>query len=483
MTKESLQHKTFTGVVWGFLEKFSTQLVTLVVGVILARLLSPSDYGLIAMAEVFVMVCQIIVDSGFGSALIRKKNRTAVDYSTVFDINVVLSFIMAILLCVSAPFIASFYHEPMLKYIVWVNGLYLFLGAFVSIQGVKMQAEMHFKEHSKIIVYNSIIRGVISVVMALMGFGVWSLILPNLITIFTTALLYWHILHWFPGITFSLKSAKEMFSFGSKLLLSTIINTVYTNLYPMIIGKKFSSANLGYYSKANAYANLPSMTIANVIGGVAYPVLSSIQDDDERLRDVYRRILRLSAYVVFPIMIGILVLARPLIIALITEKWLTSVVYLQILCIAAMLYPIHGLNLNLLQVKGRSDLFLRLEIIKKIIGVIFIIVTIRFGLVWLCVGIVCNSFIGLFINTYYTGKLIDVGLKRQMLDLLPTIFFSVIMGGTVFVVADMFVSTYMQISAGMLIGVLVYYGISVISHSEDLRYLKTILKDNLHFKY
>ena len=247
----------------------------------------------------------------------------------------------------------------------------------------------------------------------------------------------------------------------------------------MIIGKKFSSANLGYYSKANAYANLPSMTIANVIGGVAYPVLSSIQDDDERLRDVYRRILRLSAYVVFPIMIGILVLARPLIIALITEKWLTSVVYLQILCIAAMLYPIHGLNLNLLQVKGRSDLFLRLEIIKKIIGVIFIIVTIRFGLVWLCVGVVCNSFIGLFINTYYTGKLIDVGLKRQMVDLLPTIFFSIIMGGTVFVVANLFCSPYIQICLGVLTGIVVYYVVSIAFRSKDLQYLKIVLSNNL----
>lgn len=472
---EGLKKKSFLGVCWGFFEKFSTQLVTLVVGVILARLLSPSDYGLIAITEIFVVICQIIVDSGFSSALIRKSDRTENDYSTVFIINIGLSFLMAIILCVSSSFIADFYNEPLLKSIICFNAVYVFLGALISIQAVKMQAEMKFKERSEITVISSIIKGAISVFMALIGYGVWSLVIPNIIVLFVTALLYWHFQHWIPSLRFSLVSAKEMFAFGSKLLISTIINTIYTNLYPMIIGKKFSPSDLGFYSKGNAYANLPSTTIANVIGGVAFPVLSKIQDDDERLRSAYRKMLRLSAYLVFPIMIGLVVLAKPFVILLITEKWSSSILYLQILCLAAMWYPIHGLNLNLLQVKGRSDLFLRLEIIKKIIGVIIIIVMIPHGLICICIGSVISSVLGLFINTYYTGKLINVGFIGQLRDLSPAICYSTSMGIVVWGISSCFESLFFKLIFGSVLGILYYIVISVLTKSSDFFYFRDLV--------
>lgn len=479
MAEDKLQHKTFYGIVWGFLEKISMQLVTFCVGVILARLLSPSDYGLVAMAAVFVSVSQIIVDSGFSSALIRKVNRTELDYSTVFDINIILSIVMGLLLYASSYWIAAFYNEPQLVGIISLNGLYVFLGSFISVQGTKLIAELQFKTRSKINVINSLIGGIISIAMAFAGFGVWSLIYPSIITVFTGAMLYWHYQRWFPGFRFSRSSAKEMFSFGSKLLLSTILNTIYTNIYPIVIGKKFNSSSLGFYTKASSFASLPSMTITNVIGEVAYPILSNIQNDDERLQNVYRQMLRLSAYIVFPIMFGIAALAHPLIIMMITDKWEESVIYLQILCLAFMWYPIHGLNLNLLQVKGRSDLFLRLEIIKKIIGVIILFITIPMGLFWMCIGLVVSSFFSLFINTYYTGKLIKVGICMQMSDLLPSFGFSLTMGALIYWLGTYISSLGMQLLVGIIFGMIYYYAISLLFQSKDLSNLKRILKANL----
>lgn len=479
MATDNLQHKTFYGIIWGFMEKFSMQLVTFCVGIILARLLSPSDYGLIAMAAVFVAISQIVVDSGFSSALIRKADRTDLDYSTVFDINVGLSVVMGGLLCISSHWIAAFYNEPQLVGIISLNGLYVFLGSFISVQRTKLIADLQFKTRSKINIINSLIGGAIAIAMAFAGFGVWALVYPNIITVFTGAVLYWYYQRWFPGVRFSKSSAKEMFSFGSKLLMSTILNTIYTNVYPMVIGKKFSASFLGFYTKGASFASLPSTTIASVVGEVAYPVLSSIQDDDERLRNVYRQILRLSAYIVFPIMLGIAALAHPLIIILITDRWEASVIYLQILCLAFMWYPIHGLNLNLLQVKGRSDLFLKLEIIKKFMGVIVLLITLPMGLLWMCVGLVVSSLLSLAINTYHTGKLIKVGLYVQMIDLLPSIGFSFSMGGLIFFLLSYISSPGIQLAAGTVFGVIYYYTTSLLFQSKDFADLRKILKTNM----
>ena len=479
MSNDNLQHKTLSGIIWGFFEKFSTQLVTFVVGVILARLLSPSDYGLIAMVTVFVTISGVIVDSGFSSALIRKKDRTDLDYSTVFDINVGLSVLMALLLCISAPLIADFYKEPILIKILDLNALYVFLGSFISVQGTKLYADLNFKVRSTINVVNTFVQGVVSIVMAFAGYGVWSLIVPKVITVFSGAALYWHYQHWFPGIKFSKDSAKSLFSFGSKLLASTLINVVYQNLYPIVIGKKFSASDLGFYSKGSSFANLPATTYTNVIGGVAFPVLSSIQDDDKRLSDAYRKMLRLSAYILFPIMIGIAALAHPLIVVLITSKWEPCVILLQILCFDLMWYPIHALNLNLLQVKGRSDLFLKLEIIKKVIGITVLLITLNFGIIWMCIGSVFCSLIALFINTHYTGQLLKLTFWVQMKDLFPSLIASLLMGISVYLLASPINNDYVEILVGITVGFIVYYLISRLVHFKELGYLQELIKNNI----
>jgi len=476
---ESLQKKTFSGVIWGFMEKFSVQLFAFVQQVILARLLSPSDFGLIAMAGVFNAVCYTLVDSGFASALIRKKDRTDLDFSTVFDINVCMSFLVAAILCACSGLIADFYHEPILVKIVCLNGVLIFLGSFTAVQGVRLSATMQFKLRSKINVINSFGGGIISILFAFLGFGVWSLIYPGFFTFFLGLYLYWHYQHWFPGIKFSKKSFKEMFGYGSKMLASGLLNTVYNNMYPLIIGKKYSSSDLGYYSKGQTFTTLPALTMTNVLAGVSFPVLSQIQDDDERLAHSYRRLLRLSAFVLFPILIGMAAVAKPLIIVLITAKWLPSVIYLQILAFALMWYPIHAINLSLLQVKGRSDLFLRLEIIKKILGVSILIVTMQISILGMCVGIVVSSLLSLYINTYYTSKLIHVSLWKQLKDLSPSLAYSLSMGLIVYFIIGFIPNVWVQLTVGVILGAGYYYGMAKLTKSQDLAYLKEIITTNI----
>lgn len=473
---DSLKQKTISGVIWGFFEKFSVQLFSFVQGVILARLLMPADFGLIAMAGVFNAISKTLIDSGFSNALVRKIDRNDLDFSTVFDINVVMSIIMASLLCLFSKAIANFYNEPLLSTIVCLNALRLFLGSLTAVQATRLYANMQFKTISKIRIFNSFFGGIISIIMAFMGFGVWSLVYPNFFTIASGAALYWYYQRWFPGINFSKKSFNELFGFGSKLLISNLINVIYGNIYPIVIGKKFSSTDLAFFSKGRSYPSIPASTVTDVVGSVAYPILSNIQDDQERLAAAYTRMIRMSAFLLFPIMIGLSALARPFIITLITSKWEPCVIYLQIICFSMMWYPIHALNLQLLKVIGRSDLFLRLEIIKKILGITILCVTLPFGILYLCIGSVVSSVISLFINTYYTGKFINMGFWAQMKQLYPSLILSMTMGVVVYLSTMISDNNIIKLVVGIPIGLFFYFIISILFQSKDLTYLKEIIK-------
>ncbi len=476
---DSLKDKTVSGLIWNLTEKFSYQLVMFVVGVVLARLLSPADYGLVAMASIFVGVSQVLVDSGFSSALIQKKNRTELDYSTVFVTNVVMSSVLCLVLCCISPYIADFYKEPLLKWIVIFCGIKIFLSSFIAVQSTRLLANLEFKTKSRISIINSVISAIASISMALVGFGVWALVVPEVFTIFASAIMYWHTQHWLPHFKFSKESFRQLFAFGSKLLGSSIIEIIYGNIYTIVIGKKFSSTLLGYYSKGQGIANLPSSILMGTIANVSYPILSTIQNDDARLADAYRRMIRLAAFIIFPLMIGLAVLAKPLIIVLLTSKWSDAAIYLQILCFALMWYPIHSLNLNLLEVKGRSDLFLRLQIIKKVLGILFLIISIPFGVVGMCWGQVLYSLVSLFINTIYTGKLIGVGLFRQILDFVPSICYSGLMGLLVFLFLTLVSGVLLQLILGIIVGLLVYLLLAFLTRSADLAYLTSMVKEKI----
>ena len=480
---DNLQKKTFSGFLWMFSQKFTLEFFYFVQGIILARLLLPSDYGLIAMTGVFFAVSNCFIDSGFSSALIRKVNRTAIDYSTVFVTNVVLTFFFAALLFVCSPLIASFYNEPILTDIVRANSVLMVLSSFNAVQATRMTINLQFKHLSIANVTVSIIVGLTTIALALLDYGVWSLVYPSFLGPFLRWAFYWHYQHWHPGLKFSWKIWREYFGFGSKLLASSLLDTIWKNIYPIIIGKKYSASDLGYFSKGRSYAYLPAMTFQGVLSQVTFPVLSSIQDDDCKLQSVYRRLIRLSGFVIFPIVIGVAALAKPLIILMITEKWAPSISYLQVICFAAMWYPIHALNLNLLKVKGRSDLFLYLEIFKKALSAIVIIITIPFGVFYMCVGSVITSLLCLGVNTFYTGKLIHVGFFTQMRDLLPSLIYTFSMGILVWSVTQMIPSMWLRILVGIPLGIIYYVGISKLMKSQELDYLIVLIKDNILKRY
>lgn len=424
----SLKQKTFKGVIWSAVERFSTQGVQFLFGILLARLLTPNDYGMIAMLTIFMAVSQTFIDSGFGNALIRKPDRTESDKATVFFFNIFMAIACYGIIFLAAPFVASFYNMPQLSDILRVLGINLIIQAFGSIQRLNLTIDLNFKVLAKVTFSGAVVGGTAGLVCAYNGLGVWSLVVQQMTTMTFRVILFWTLVHWRPKTFFNKKSFKNMFGFGSKLLASGLLNTVYDNVYDLIIGKVFAAATLGNYTRASHFAQFPSSNITGIFQRVTFPVLSKIQDDHEKLRSAYLKFLNMATLVVFPLMIGLAALAKPFILLVLTDKWVDAILILQIICFPMMWYPVHSINLNILQVMGRSDLFLKLEIIKKIVGIAILCITVPHGIIAMCFGQWASAAISLVINTYYSGKLLDAGLSKQMKFYIPTLLNSLVMG-------------------------------------------------------
>ena len=472
---KALRSKTVHGVTWSAIERLSVQGVQFVVQIIMARLLLPADYGVIGMLLFFTSISQSIIDSGFSNALIRKQNRTETDYSTVFYFNIVVGIIMYILLFVASPWISSFYDTPILEPVTKVVALTLFINSLSVVPRAYLTIQINFKTQAKASLIAVAISAIVGIVMAYHGYGVWALAVQSVCSSGFTTLFLWAFIQWRPRKSFSWNSFHEMFAFGGKILLSGLIDTIYRNVYMLVIGKKFSAAELGNFTRANHFAQFPSSNLTGILQRVTYPILSSI-NDDEYLQYAYRKYLRMSVFIVFPLMLGLAVVSRPLIQVVLTEKWDGVVLLLQLLCLSAMWIPIHAINLNLLQVKGRMDLFLRLEVLKKIIGVIVLVVTIPYGVVTMCIGMVFTSILCLVINTHYTGKLIHVDFFMQMKDLLPSLLYALSMSGAVLLVIGCIDGYFFQLISGVLVGGGYYIVIAYATRSKELRELLSLIK-------
>ena len=472
---ESLKQATTKGLFWSSVERFSNQGVQFVFSIILARLLSPSDFGIIAMITIFFAVAQSFVDSGFSNALVRKTDRREEDLSTCFYFNIAVGLAAYIVLFLIAPFVATFYNQPILSPIIRITGLGVVLNSLCVVQQALFTIKIDFKSQAKVTLSATLISGIVGVIFAYRGYGVWALVWQGVASSIVRMGLLWLMSKWYPKTGFSKSSFDYLFGYGSKLLASGLLDTIYNNIYPIVIGKFYTPAQLGNYSRALSFAQLPSSNITSILQRVTFPVLSTIQDDMPRLQTNYRRLLKLSAFIVFPLMMGLAAVTFPLIRIVLTPKWEGCSFYLQIICFALMWYPIHAINLNLLQVKGRSDLFLRLEVIKKIVGVCIMCITIPLGITALCVGMVVSSFIALFINTFYTGKLMDIGYLKQMRDLLPVLINSLLMGGVVFISIQFITNDVLKLIVGGIIGVLFYISSSYIFTRAELAELKILL--------
>lgn len=476
MKEESLKQKTVKGVLWSAIDRFSTQGIQFIFSILIARLLLPSDYGIVAMLNIFMAVSQSFIDSGFGTALIQKSDRTDTDFSTVFYFNIVVSILFYILLWFASPYIAAFYNIPLLEDITKIVALTLIFSAVSGIQNAKLSIAINFKLRAKISLSCALLTGFVGLTLAYCGYGVWALVAQSVFSSFLQMLLLWIFVRWIPKFEFSWQSFRQLFSFGSKLLASGLLDTIYNNVYTLVIGKIFSSSSLGLYARASSLAQFPSSNITGVLQNVTFPVLCSIQNDDERLYVAYKRFVRMAAFIIFPLMIGLSVVADPLIRIILTDKWKGAVYLLQIICYSLMWYPIHAINLNILQVKGRSDYFLKLEIIKKIQGVFILCITVPMGLVAMCYGSVCSSIISLVWNTYYTRLLIGYGFLNQMKDIAHILIHSLLMGTIVFTTIYYIQDLYLKLFLGIILGIVYYIGGAYLMHFEELKEVQMILK-------
>lgn len=457
MSERSLKSQTKQGLAWSIIERFTTQGVQFLFGIILARLLSPDDYGIIAMPLVFLAIAQCFIDSGFSTALVRKPDLKEEDLSTAFYFNIMVGIVCYGILFFTSPMIADFYNTPILSDLLKVTALATLFNPLSAVQQTILTRKIDFRPQAIISLIGAIISGIIGLTMAYLGYGVWSLVFQQVAGYAFRTILLWAMCKWRPKMLWSWDSLHYLWGFGSKMLASGLLDTVYSNIYPIVIGKFFTAKDLGNYTRAQNFSTLPSSNITGVLQRVTFPVLSRLQNEDERLSTNYRKILRLSALLIFPLMMMMSAIAEPLVRILLTDKWEGCIILLQILCFTHMWYPIHAINLNLLQVKGRSDLFFRLEIIKKVVATVVMCITIPNGLIWMVSGGVVTSMCSLIINTYYTGKLINVGYFIQMKDLLPIFTLSFAMWGLIHGLNLIIHDLYIQVIIDAIFGALFFF--------------------------
>lgn len=456
----TLKSKTLRGASWSFLENIASVGITFVVGVVLAQLLTPAEFGVIGIIMIFIAVGNTFIEVGFNSAIIRKVDVTRQDFNTVFWLSCGTGVFLYLLLWATAPAIGGFFNQPDIYPQIRVTGLMLPLGAATVIQRAILTRAMNFKTQTIVTVISSLLSGGIGVIMAFNGMGVWSLVTQIVSRMAIQTFLFWFLCTWFPRFEFSRESFRELFSYSSKLLGAALIETLYRNVYNLIIGKSYSAASLGQYNRAAGFTGLTAITLTNVVQKVSFPALSSIQNEPERLKEAYRKIIKTTMIVVFAMMLGMAAIAKPLILILIGPQWVPAIYFLQILCLSDMFYPLHTINLNIINVVGRTDIFLKLEIIKKLIAIPTIFIGIFWGLDQMLWSGVAVSVICYLLNVHYSAALVDYSLREQLADILPSLSISLavalVMWSFSFLDIHLYLMLALQIVTGLTLAVLVY---------------------------
>lgn len=453
----SVKEDTIKSVKWTAVEKVSVQGIQFLLGLIMARLLTPEDYGIVGMLSIFIAISSTFIDSGFSSALIRKNDRTEEDFCTVFYFNIIIAIICYALLFVAAPWVADFFHIPLLCPILRIQSIALILNSLIGVQTAKLTIDLNFKALAQRSVIASLLSGILGVILAYFGWGVWALVAQTLLCSLINLIFIWIYCRWAPSKEFNKASFRYLWNFGSKLLASGLLNTIYSNLSPLVIGRYFSARDLGVYSRGSQLASYPSSITTDVLGKVTYPILAKIQDDESHLIHVYRKYICVTSMIIFFGCVLMAAVAKPLVLFVLTAKWKSCIIYLQIFCFAIMFDHICKINLNLLEVKGRSDLFFRLEVIKKIISVAILFASIPFGVIGICVSKVIYTQIAVFINTYYTGKLFHLGYLAQLKDFIGFLAKAVIACVPAYLFTFLNLSPILSLSFGCLSAIMLYW--------------------------
>lgn len=475
MSEQSLKSKTIKGLGWSAADNIIRIGVTFVVSIVLARLLSPDEYGLIGILTIFISIFNFIVDSGFTNALIRKQDATDKDYSTVFYTNLAVSILMAAVFFLSAKPIAVFFNRVELVPLTRVMSCIVVINALCMVQKARTTKAIDFKTQTKVTAIASIVSGFVGITMAYMGFGVWALVGQQIISQLLTSIFFWIFNRWMPKLIFSWESFREMWSFGWKLLASGLIDTVWKEIYQVVIGKCYSSTTLGLYTRAKQFSDLCSSNLTTVIQRVSYPVLSSIQDDKIRLKVAYQKVIKTTMLPTFVLMLGMAACAKPMILCLIGEKWIECVPMLQIICTFAMFYPLHAINLNMLQVQGRTDLFLKLEIIKKIIAIGPLLLGVFVGIYWMLVGSLVTSIISYYLNAYYSGPFLNYSIKEQIKDILPSLLVGLTMAIPVYAMSYLPINHFILLFLQLMIGAVIVITICELKKLPEYIEIKDIV--------
>lgn len=472
---EDLKHKTKVGMYWTFLNQGATQLMQFVVGIVMARLLSPEDFGITALPAVFMAIAGSLMDCGFTTALIRKPEVTQKDLSTSFYYSILMGLFCYAVMFVASPFIAEFYNTPILTKLIRVTSLTFLWGPLATPQNVILNRRLDFKTQTRISIINKIISAIVGISVAYAGYGIWALVASGLCSSLMGLIQVWLVVKWLPTEKWDRESFRYLWGFGNKMLGANLIDIIYNNITPIFVGKFYSPRDLGVYNRALGYCKLPANQITNILSQVTLPVLSKMQDNDEFLIKQFRRMFRVASFISFPVMMMLCALAKPLVLVLITDKWMDCIILLQIMCFAKMWWPIQSLNRSLLQVKGRSDLLLKLEAYKKTINFIILCGSLPFGIKWFCMAQILQNMQSFVWNTYYTGKYFHLTTLQQLRDVFPSFILSIIMLGCIFAVNYFIINSYLQILIGGLSGAIVYLGFAYIFHFDELDDVKYML--------
>ena len=467
----SLKKKAVVGLVWTYTQQFGNQIIGFIVSLVLARVLLPEEFGLVGMVAVVIAIANALVEGGLTKSLIRCTNCDDRDFSTVFFFNLGASLLIYLGIFFIAPLVADFYDREILTPIIRIYSLTVITGSLSAVQLARLTRNMNFKKQAFIAIPASVAGGAVGIWMAYHQYGVWSLVWSSIITSLLSTILFWFSSSWRPTLTFDRSRFKKHFNYGYKLTLSDLLNRLFNNLYLIVIGKYFSAAQVGFYTRAETMKQLPVNNITNALNKVTFPLFVSVQDDLERLRSIYKRLMLMVVFIVTPVLVLLGVLAEPTFIFLFTEKWLPAVPYFQILCVTGILYPLHSYNLTILNVKGRSDLFLKLEVIKKILIILAVLITLPFGIIALLYGQVIVSIIAFFINAHFTNEFITYSGWRQLKDIIPIFLISIVSGAAVMSV-DFYLessfSNFSRLLTGACLGSIVYLFLAYLFNFSSL---------------
>lgn len=478
-SNNNIKSKTVTGFIWRFAERCGAQGIAFVVSIVLARILNPSDYGIIALVTVFTSIIQIFVDSGLGTALVQKKDADDIDFSSVFYFNIFFCILLYLILFLCAPFIAVFYENSDLVSVIRVLGITILVSGMKNIQQAYVSKYMLFKRFFFATIGGTLVSAIVGIWMAYNGFGVWALVAQYLSNVFMDTTILWFSVKWRPKLIFSIRRLKQLYSFGWKLLLSSLIHTLYDNLRQLIIGKMYSSSDLAFFNKGQQFPNMIVVNINSSIDSVLLPAMSTEQNNAENVKSMTRRAIRISSYIMWPLMLGLFVCAESIIRLILTEKWIFAVPYMRIFCIVYAFEPIQTANLNAIKAMGRSDMFLKLEVIKKTFGLMLLFSVMKFGVFAIAVSLIVYTIVASILNSYPNRTLLNYSYFEQIHDIVPYILLSVIMALTVYPITFLNLNDITILAVQIILGVLIYVVGSIMFKLESFQYMLDILKNNL----